>query len=171
MALEVAAPKGGEIEFENLRRLLYRLRELGMPIKWVSLDSFQSADTMQILKSKGFVTGYQSMDTTMVPYGLLKSALYQGRVPMPLHPKLKSELTTLERDFKKGKIDHPAHGSKDIADALAGVVHGLTMRAEVWAMHKVSPKESASLYQMFAEEAATIEKQAATGKSVFKKVA
>lgn len=108
--LEVKAPKGGEIEYHKIRHLLYKLRELGLPIRWVTLDSYQSADTMQVLRTEGFQTGYQSLDTTMVPYVVLKAALYDGRVLMPVHEKLKVELTTLERDFKRGKIDHSAHG-------------------------------------------------------------
>ncbi len=30
------------------------------------------------------------------------------------------------------------HNSKDVADALAGVVYGLTMRREIWALHGIS---------------------------------
>ncbi len=40
-------------------------------------------------------------------------------------------------------MDHPPHGSKDLADALAGVVYGLTMRCEVWWQHEVNPFEVA----------------------------
>ena len=145
LVLEVYAPKGGEIEFSNIRRLLYKLREMGLPINWVTLDSFQSVDTMQILRSEGFITGYQSMDTTMVPYLMTKTALYDGRVPMGKNQKLQTELLTLERDFGKNKIDHNAHGSKDLADALAGVVYGLTMRKEVWLSHGVNPVTSPSV--------------------------
>lgn len=47
------------------------------------------------------------------------------------------ELISLEKDVKKNKVDHPAGGSKDVADALAGVVYGLTMRREVWGLHKI----------------------------------
>jgi hypothetical protein len=151
-ALEVRAPINGEIEFSNIRRILYKLREFGMPIVWVTLDSYQSADTMQILRSEGFVTGYQSMDTTIVPYQLTKSALYDGRLHAPEHKRLKRELLTLERDFKRDKIDHPAHGSKDIADALAGVVYGLTMRREVWTQHNVNPMVAPSVYQNMMEK-------------------
>ena len=151
-ALEIEAPTNGEIEFANIRRILYKLREFGMPITWVSLDSFQSADTMQILRAEGFTTGYQSMDTTMVPYQMTKAALYEGRVRLPEHAKLKRELLTLERDFKKGKVDHNPHGSKDIADALAGVVYGLTMRREVWSSHGVPPVVAPSVYQVMMEQ-------------------
>lgn len=145
LALEISAPRGGEIEFANIRRLLYKLREMGLPIWWVSMDSYQSVDSMQILRSEGFVTGYQSMDTTMMPYTILKTALYDQRVPMSTYPKLRTELITLERNFKKGKIDHSAHGSKDIADALAGVVYGLSCRKEIWITHGVDPVLAPSL--------------------------
>ena len=143
--LEVLAPKGGEIEYHKIRHLLYKLRELGMPIRWVTLDSYQSADTMQVLRTEGFQTGYQSLDTTMVPYVVTKAALYDGRVLVQDHQKLKIELTTLERDFKKSKIDHSAHGSKDLADALAGVVYGLSMRKDIWLNHGVNPVLAPSL--------------------------
>ena len=38
-------------------------------------------------------------------------------------------------------MDHPPTGSKDVADAMAGVVFGLTMRRETWARHRISPFE------------------------------
>jgi hypothetical protein len=151
LAVEVAAPRGGEIEFSNIRRLLYKLREHGMLIEWVTLDSFQSADTLQILRSEGFKTGYQSMDTTMIPYQLMKSALYDGRVLLPTQPTLMSELPRLERDFKRGKIDHPANGSKDVSDALAGVVYGLTLRKILWLEHGVEIVKSHSVYKAMQE--------------------
>ena len=50
----------------------------------------------------------------------------------------------MEVDAKTGKIDHQPNGTKDLADALAGVVYGLTMRREVWAQHGVIPFEVAS---------------------------
>ena len=43
----------------------------------------------------------------------------------------------MERDPQTGLIDHPPNFSKDCADAVAGVVYGLTYRREVWARHRV----------------------------------
>jgi hypothetical protein len=135
--LDIAPPKNGEIDFAQIRSVLYKLRDMGMPIRWVSLDSFQSVDTMQILRSKGFVVGYQSIDTTPVPYELTKQALYDNRVVAPDCNKVMRELLSLERDPATGKIDHPVSGSKDVADSFAGVVFGLTTRREVWGQHRV----------------------------------
>ena len=135
--LEIRPPKGGEIAFENVRRLLYKLRELGLNIKWVTLDSWQSADTMQILMQRGFIAGLLSMDTSTVPYDVTKQAFYDRRLLLPAHDRARTEVTRLERDPRTHKIDHPPHGSKDVADAIAGVVYGLTMRREIWVRHNV----------------------------------
>lgn len=137
-SLEVVPPKGGEIIFSKIRDLIYKLREIGVNIKWVTFDSFNSRDSIQILRQKGFTSGLQSMDKTNVPYEILKNALYDNRVSLPHHDKLLHELKTLEKAAKTGKIDHPSTSSKDIADALAGVVYGLTMRREIWISNGVS---------------------------------
>lgn len=132
--LEVKPPKNGEIIFSKIRDVIYALKSLGLPIRWVTFDQFQSVDSMQILRQNGYVVGRQSMDTTTAPYEFVKNALYSSRLSIPYHAKLELELASLEKDTKKSKIDHPPQGSKDVADALAGVVYGLTMRREVWAM-------------------------------------
>lgn len=142
LILEVAPPRNGEIEFENIRKLFYALREQGMNLKWISFDSYQSADSLQILRQKGFVTGKVSMDKTALPYEVMKSAFYDGRVKAPKHDKALSEIVRLERDPQTGLIDHPPNFSKDCADAVAGVVYGLTHRREVWARHAIPIAQS-----------------------------
>lgn len=138
MILEVKPPRGGEIEIENIRRLLYTLRDrMDMRLKWVSFDQFQSRDSMQILYQQGFIVGYQSMDADTRAYDCLKQGLYDYRIQAPHHPKAQKEITTLEIDVKKGKVDHPPNGSKDVSDAVAGVALGLTLRRELWARHNV----------------------------------
>ncbi len=130
--LEVFPPKNEEIQFYKIRSLLYKLRELGLNIKWVSFDLFQAVDSIQMLSRKGYVTGVQSMDKTTVPYDITKVALMDGRVHAPMHEKCYMEIISLERDAKKNKIDHRPNFSKDCADSFAGVVYGLTMRREIW---------------------------------------
>lgn len=137
--LRVMRPENGEIVFSRIRDTLIKLRALGLPIKWVSMDSFQSADTRQILASQGFVTGIRSVDTETLPYDMMKSALVDQRVKAPAHQKAMTEMVQLERNMITNKIDHPPHGSKDCADAMAGVLHGLTMRTEIWLQHGIPP--------------------------------
>lgn len=135
--LAVKPPKGGEIQFSNIREILYALRKLGLNIRWVTFDTYQSVDSIQILRKEGFLVGTKSVDTDMNPYEFVKNALYTNRLSLPNHSKAVIELASLEKDTKKNKVDHPPNGSKDVADALAGVVYGVTMRREFWAMHGV----------------------------------
>jgi hypothetical protein len=137
LVLEIAPPRQGEIEFEKVRSVLYRLREMGMNIKWVTLDSYQSTDTIQLLAQRGFITGLQSMDTSTQPYDMGKQAFYDDRVDAPDHEKAMQEWVRLERDPQNNKIDHPPKFSKDCSDAMAGVIYGLTRRREIWVRHKV----------------------------------
>ncbi|MDH5185116.1 MAG: hypothetical protein OEX12_14635 [Gammaproteobacteria bacterium] len=132
--LEVKPPKHGEILYYKIRTLLYKLRELGLNIKWVTADTYQSTDMLQILKQKGFTTGALSMDTSIMPYELLKSALYDNRIALPEDKHLQLELASLELDPKKDKVDHPPNGSKDVADAVAGVTSCLSTRREIYGM-------------------------------------
>lgn len=133
--LEVQPPKNGEIQFANIRELLYNLRKLGLPIKWVSMDTFQSTDTKQILAQQGFITGIRSLDVDTKGYDIAKQALMDGRIVAPEHARAMMEFIRLERDPVTRKVDHPVHFSKDCSDAMAGVAWGLTMQREVWAMH------------------------------------
>jgi hypothetical protein len=132
IVLEIKPPPAGEIIFSKVREVLYVLKKLGMNIRWVTLDSFQSQDTLQILRQNGFLTAKQSIDVSTLPYEVTKTAFYDDRIIMPPHEKVRYEFASLEKDQKKGKVDHPPNGSKDCADAVAGVVYGLTMRKETW---------------------------------------
>jgi hypothetical protein len=142
VVLEIKPPKGGEILFSEVRRLIYALRRIGMPIKWVSSDNeMMSKDTLQLLSQQGFITGYKSMDVDTSGYDVTKQAIYDGRLEAPVHEKAQQEMTRLEIDQKTLQIDHPPGGSKDVADAIAGVTYGLTMQRETWTKHGVSLRD------------------------------
>lgn len=143
LALRVLPPRGGEVRFDKIRAVLYALRDNGMNIRFVTADSFQSADTLQQLRMKGFTTGVQSVDRDPRPYEFLKAAIYDGRLDLPDHEVLHRELLSLERDTRTRKVDHLPGGSKDLSDALAGVVYGLSNRLEVWCEHDVYPHRDA----------------------------
>src|SRR5579872_1988936 len=141
LMLEIRPPRGGEIEFENVRRLFYKLREAGMNLTWITFDTFQSRDSIQILRQKGFMCDQQSIDADAIPYEMTKTALYDGRISAPKQERALKEVICLERDPIKGTIAHPPNGSKDCADAVAGVVYGLTMRRNIWLRHKIPTTE------------------------------
>jgi len=80
-----------------------------------------STDTTQILESWGIEAKVQSIDRTPMPYQTLRDVMYDGRLEGYDDGIIVDELEGLTR-LPNGKIDHPADGSKDEADSLAGAV-------------------------------------------------
>ena len=141
--LNIAPPKNGEIEFSKIRELIYRLVKNGVRIKYVSLDSYQSADTIQQLRRKGINSGLFSVDKDPKAYLLLKETLSGRRIIVPSHERLIDELRSLEWDEFKRKVDHPPIKSKDLSDSLAAVVFNLSMSREIWYReHNISPRDA-----------------------------
>jgi hypothetical protein len=133
--VRVKASPGQEVMISELRNYLYDFRNRGFRIRTVTMDGFQSTDTRQQLRRKRLNPQYLSVDKSKLPYEDLRDAIYEDRIEIPPYMTYISqgegelvniafkELTELEENDKK--IDHPVHGSKDVADGLAGVVNTL----------------------------------------------
>ena len=132
MILRMRPLPGREIILGDVRKIIYQLKdELGFNIKKVTLDGFQSQDTIQQLNKRRYDADYLSVDRNMLAYEDLRDSIYEERVEFPKYltywkhgdTKLAeiayTELTQLIDTGKK--VDHPEGGSKDIADAMAGV--------------------------------------------------
>jgi len=122
--VSIKAPSDSEISFEKTRQFIYYLKdEVGLNIKIVTTDGFQSVDTRQILSTKGYNVGYTSLDRTPDGYDTLRSAINDQRVVLLKGCNLLyEEITDLEKDNMTRKYDHPINGSKDAADSLAGAL-------------------------------------------------
>lgn len=136
LLMRVKAPSGGEIFLANIRQQIYKLRDdFGFKLKRVTLDGFQSTDWRQQMARRRFETDIVSVDKDLLPYHDLREAIYEDRLEFPKYMvnmkpgeselveiavKELSELVDAGR-----KIDHPEDGSKDVADAMAGVVFTL----------------------------------------------
>ena len=118
----VTAPRTGEIDFGQVRRRIYALRERGFNIAQVSYDGWQSVDSRQILSRRGFKVRLMSVDRDLACYETLKELVQAGRIRWPRDEVLMRELKRLEL-IKGTKVDHPPGGSKDLADALAAAAH------------------------------------------------
>jgi hypothetical protein len=130
--IRVKAQPGTEIMISDLRRYIYDLRyELGFKIRDVTMDGFQSTDTQQQLRKRKFAVTPLSVDKSTLPYEDLREAIYEERLEFPPYMTYlnKGDTTLVEiavqellqlQDTGK-KIDHPKGGSKDVADAMAGV--------------------------------------------------
>jgi hypothetical protein len=132
MILRMRPMPGREIILSDVRRVVYQLKdELGFKIKKVTLDGFQSQDTIQQFNRRRLDSEYLSVDRNLIAYQDLRDAIYEERIEFPRYVTLikhgdhkpiemaYQELTQLIDTGKK--VDHPEGGSKDIADAMAGV--------------------------------------------------
>lgn len=139
--LRIVPPGVGEISLAKVRSFIQSLRDLGMPIGKITTDDYQSRDTRQILRTLGFETELLSMDRTDEPYMSLRGAIYERRVRFYDYPRFVLEVSRLERDLDLLKVDHPAMfdsntpGSKDVSDAVGGVVHVLSSDEEMSLYH------------------------------------
>ena len=113
------------VQIEDIRQLIYKLTKMGFPIGLITMDGFQSVDTMQILAKKGYYTEYLSLDRNMDAYEEWKTAIYENRMDIYEHPIYEREAKQLEK-IKNKKVDHPRGGSKDMTDAVGGVVFNCT---------------------------------------------
>ncbi len=88
-----------------------------------------SRDFMQIMRKIGFESNVYSVDRTDEPYLYLRQAIIEKRIEMYKYKIVTTELSDLERDIDRRKVDHPKissitgmKASKDVADALCGAV-------------------------------------------------
>ena len=124
LLMRIGAGPLGKIDFEDIRQIIYQLKNMGYSIKKCTMDGFQSEDMMQILTKKSIRAEYLSLDRNIEPYNTFKEVVYTGRLNCHPMPKAKEEMSRLEV-IKGVKVDHPAGGSKDVADALCGAVYNV----------------------------------------------
>lgn len=134
--ITIKPSQSAEIDLPDIRKFIMTLKEYyKINIHTVSYDGFDSRETMQLLRKAGIFAWEVSVDETLEPYEMLKSALYQDRIDFQDHELLKVELAGLEMNSKahqgKGKVDHPPSGSKDLADALAGAIYSASQNRTV----------------------------------------
>ena len=121
-----AGPKG-EILFSDVRKKIYRLREIGYNIALVSMDGWSSADSMQLLREAGFKTELLSVDRDIEPYYTMKAAILEDRLDFYPYPQFIKETQRLE-EVNGRKVDHPFGGAKDVADAVAAITFWCSKR-------------------------------------------
>lgn len=111
-----------EIQIRWARKLCFELIKRGFWIGSFTFDGFQSADTIQALTMHGIESGKVSTDLDPGLWKTLKDVASESRLRMPYSKLLLEELEGLSRVGKK--VDHPAGGSKDEADAFVCSIVG-----------------------------------------------
>lgn len=132
LALRIRASQGSEIDFAKIRQFIFFLMDTcNFKVRWVSYDSFQSTDSIQIFKKEGVQARELSMDRSPGPYRAFRSILMEKRMDTYHYNPFFDEVTKLEDNTSsddgkriKGKVDHPVGGSKDVSDAICGAITG-----------------------------------------------
>lgn len=122
LMLQIKPPEGGEIRFKEVRQIVYSLEQRGFNIAKVTLDSWQSVDSIQLFKDKGYEAEILSVDRTIEPYNTLKELLHTGRLDYYDFDVFKKEYACLEL-VKGKKVDHSPLGAKDVCDAICGACY------------------------------------------------
>jgi hypothetical protein len=118
----IKAPSNSEISLEKTRQFIYYLRKQNWNIKGISIDGFQSADTRQILTTRGFDCQILSLDRTPEGYTQFRAAINENRIEILELEGLRDEAINVEKNMQTGKVDHTSEGSKDKLDSLAGAL-------------------------------------------------
>ncbi len=125
--LRINPPVASEIDLSKIRAFALYISKL-YPLAMITFDGFQSADSKQLLQKAGFDARLQSIDRDDKPYLAVRSAHFERRIATYSYEPYIGEVLDLQRDVKKQKVEHPTRatrggkGSKDVSDAVAGVV-------------------------------------------------
>ena len=148
LMMRIKGSKEAPVRIGKVREYIYALTALGFPIGLVTYDGFQSSDSMQILEGKGYRTEYLSVDRTMAPYSNFKESITENRLDYYyIKSGDESEPSASEvfireamqlEEIRGKKIDHPPKGSKDVADAVAGVVHNILENSDYYGTLQVA---------------------------------
>lgn len=126
LVLQIKALPNEEIIFSEVRQLIYTLQDLGFNIAKVTYDGWQSVDSIQILQKRGIESETLSVDRDTKAYDTLKEMLHTKRFDCYEFEPFSKEYKRLEL-VKGKKVDHPQGGSKDVADAVAGVCYNIAV--------------------------------------------
>ena len=134
LMLQLKGVNGKEVDFEKIRKFIYKLLDMRFEISEVTLDGYESVDFRQQLETKNIVTDLQSVDRTLAPYQTFKEVIYTQRLDYRNYFVFLREAEELQLT-KKRKVDHPdisnrrsleendERGSKDVSDAVTGIVY------------------------------------------------
>lgn len=133
MACTITPDANAEIDVAEIRAFVKHLKDkYGYPIKGVSYDGVDSRESIQQWRKGGMRAVMISVDRTSVPYKQLRDAMYDTRLLFPEDPVLLEEISDLEYDENKDKVDHPVTGSKDLSDAVCGAYTHMLERKSTW---------------------------------------
>lgn len=151
---------GQKLPLEKITRFIYDIQRIfGIKIRFLSTDGFQSEYMRQKFSSKGMKTKTISVDKTAKAYLELRQIHAEGRLDFYEYDKYLTELFSLIYYAQKGKVDHReknldgSKGSKDVADAVAGLCQALYADEEFSKiLQKPTTRQMSSMMQELNKE-------------------
>ena len=114
----------GDIDPSVIARLGLELKK-HLNVRYGSADTWGSSRSILIeWRKRGISTKFISVDKDLAPYLEVKQALRENRILFQPNQILDTELREVRKvtGSTGASVDHPPDGSKDISDAMAGVV-------------------------------------------------
>lgn len=112
--------KTKNVDFTEIREYILSLKRRGFNLKLTTFDRWESADTIDYLKSMGLKS--ERLSVAKKHYEDFAMVVAEERLSGPRLELLIEEMLQL-RIMKNDKVDHPRKGSKDLADAVCGAIY------------------------------------------------
>ena len=103
----IKGPDGAQIDWSKARSFIYWLRGIGLNVRGISIDGYQSLEMQQILAKKGFNVKQLSLDIKTTGWDTAKQVINEQRIDILPNDLLEKEVTQLEVNVQHSKVDHP----------------------------------------------------------------
>jgi len=135
--IEVWSPSPGEeIDIGGIEDYIIDLQRMGCKIAICTYDSFQSANSLQVLEKHGIVASRKSVDRSAESYHTLKDLMTQGNIIGYFDKELILELLSLDI-LNNNKVAKRPGMLKDRADSVAGAVHNAVLMTGTHTMTQI----------------------------------
>ena len=163
----VTDDSGEDVDFDRIEEFIIWLRRSGFWIRRVTYDSWNSAGSIQALKTFGIDAGIRSTERSVVPYRVLSRVMHDRKIACPQHAFLLKELGELIYNTAKDKVDHPdtfsdgSRGYNDLSDALAASCYECVLdRLMPTDMPQATVPAMTTRYDAYLEDAVAVQQDA-----------
>lgn len=135
--LRIVPPGHGSTRYASIITVFREFADAGFRFCYASADGHQSDQLLETLENDFNCKAERfSLDKTTDGYDVLKEAIFERRISSHRSEYLETELLELEikrhtsvtlgRESVSERVDHQVGGTKDLADAMAGVAYSIT---------------------------------------------
>lgn len=112
--------KTKNVDFTEIREYILSLKRRGFDVRLTTFDRWESADTIDYLRSMGLKA--ERLSVAKKHYEDFAMVIAEERLVGPQVDLLIDELLQLQI-MRNDRVDHPRKGSKDLADAVCGAIY------------------------------------------------